>query len=179
MSEQSFVERRKEYRLPFPGKVIFTDGSKTVTAHAANISRGGMFVTTLDPFPIDSKGFLAFTLPHQSMSLVIQGKVAHIVFDRQRCEVECGMGFQFLDLTKTQRSILNLHVLNEQTAYLELRDLLRADRPDSYAVSRCLKRLPGLKENDLLALRYRVNRICTLFEAGPHQILKVDDSMTA
>ena len=65
--------------------------------------------------------------------------------------------------------------MNEQIAYLELRDLLRADRPESYAVNRCLKRLPGLKESDFLSLRYRVNRICTLFESSPK--LSADESI--
>lgn len=160
-----FIERRKEYRLPFSEKIIVTNGVTSVTAHAANISRGGLFIKSLEPFPIDTHAFVIFSLPRQATSLVIRSKVAHIVFDKHRCEVECGMGFQFVEPTKVQKSILNLHVLNEQTTYLELRDLLKAERPDSYAVSKCLKRLPGLIERDLLGLRYRVNRICTLFEA--------------
>ena len=159
-----FIERRKEYRLPFGGKVIITDGTRSVTAHAANISRGGIFVKSLDPFPIETEIFATFILPHQASSLIVRSKVAHLIFDKQRCEVECGMGFQFLELTKSQKSILNLHILNEQTAYLELREILQVERPDAYASARYMKRLPELTETDLLGLRYRVNRICTLFQ---------------
>lgn len=168
-----FIERRKEYRLPFGEKIILTNGTESVTAHAANISRGGLFVKTLKPFVIDSQAVVIFSLPRQSSSLVIRSKVAHIVFDRQRCEIECGMGFQFIEPTQAQKSVLNLHILNEQTAYLELRELLKADRPDSYAVNKCLKRLPALVERDLLGLRYRVDRICTLFE-NPQNTLRQD-----
>ena len=164
MPDSGFHERRKEYRLPYAEKVIFTDGQRTMTAHAANMSRGGVFAKTLNPFPIDTSGFLAFSLPQQSNALVVRAKVAHLVFDKHRCEVECGMGLQFIELTKTQKSALNLHVLNEQSSYLELRELLKVERPDVNVVSRVLQRLPHLFESDLLGLRYRVSRICTLFE---------------
>src|SRR5688572_25843424 len=99
MKTAPFIERRKEYRLPFQEKVIFSDGQKSMAAYAANISRGGIFATSLDPFPIDTQGFLAFFLPGQNSSFCVKAKVVHIVFDRQRCEIECGMGFQFLELT--------------------------------------------------------------------------------
>lgn len=174
-----FTERRKEYRLPFSEKVIVTNGVVSITTHAANISRGGVFVKTLEPFPIDTQVFLIFTLPRQTMSLVMRSKVAHIVFDKQRCEVECGMGFSFLEPTQVQKSILNLHMLNEQATYLELRDLLKVDRPDSLAVSKCLKRMPSLLETDLLGLRYRVNRICTLFDSALGRDLKKPEAKSA
>ena len=161
------IERRKEYRLPYDQKIIFTDGESAVAAYAINISRGGIFVTSLDPFPIDTTGFVALLLPNQTHCLSVKAKVAHIVFDRQRCEIECGMGFQFLDLNEQQRSILNLHILNEQATYLELKKLLVTDRPDAQELARCLKRMPSLLKYDLLGLRYKVNRICTIFEPDP------------
>lgn len=172
--ERPFTERRKEHRLPFDGKVIFTDGTISGTAYAGNMSRGGVFVASLDPLPIDTQGTLAFFLPSQPHSFCVKAKVAHIVFDRQRCEVDCGMGFQFLELTDSQRSILNLHILNEQTTYLELRKVLASPKPDSTEIARCLKKMPSLSRLDLLGLRYRVNRICTIFEPAP-SLPAVDD----
>jgi Tfp pilus assembly protein PilZ len=168
MKEAQFIERRKEYRLPYAEKVIFTDGVKSGTAYGLNISRGGVFVATLEPYSIDTTVNLAFCLSNQPSSFCVKGKVAHIVFDRQRCEVECGMGFMFLELNEQQKSTLNLHILNEQTTYLELKKLLTAERPNPTDIDRCLKRLPALEGYDLLGLRYRVNRICTIFEPAPN-----------
>lgn len=167
VKEANFVERRKENRLPFKDKVIFTDGHKSATAHSVNISRGGIFAVSMDPYPIDTQVMLAFMLPSQSASFCVKAKVAHIVFDRQRCEVECGMGIMFLDLTDAQKSILNLHILNEQTAYLELKKVLANPKPDPALLQKYLKRIPSLQEPDILGLRYRVNRICTIFEPAP------------
>ena len=164
MKNSNFVERRKEYRLPFEEKVIFTDGVRSMAAYCANVSRGGVFATSLDPFPIDTQGYLAFFLPGQQTSLCVKAKIVHIVFDRQRCEIECGMGIQFVDLTDSQKSIMNLHILNEQAAYLELKKILSAVRPKSGELNKWLKKIPALRKHDLLGLRYRVNRICTIFE---------------
>ena len=122
---------------------------------------------SLDPFPIDTKVHIAFMVPQQPMSLCMKGKVAHLVYDRQRCEVECGMGVQFAQLSDSHKSILNLHVLNEKMAYLDLKKLLAPAKPNLLEVDRVLKKLPSVKAADLSALRYRINRICTIFEPTP------------
>lgn len=168
MRETPFIERRKEYRLPYQEKVLFADGKNSSTAYAANISRGGVFITTLEPYPIDTTGHVAFMLPTQPASFCVKAKVVHIVFDRQRCEIECGMGFQFMDLNESQRSILNLHILNEQATYLELKRLLKSVRPNQAELEKCLRKMPSLAKYDLLQLKYRVDRICTLFEPTPN-----------
>lgn len=164
MKSNDFVNRRREYRLPYFEKVIFSDGNKHLTAHALNISRGGIFLTTLDAFPIDTNGQLAFVLSSHSRSLCIKTRVAHIVFDKQRGEVECGMGVQFLDPTQAQLNLINLHIFTDQNNYLELRELLNSEKLDWVGINKLRSRLPGLERYDLLGLRYRVNRICTLFD---------------
>lgn len=173
MTKEKFVERRREHRLPYEEKMIFTDGEKAMTGYAVNISRGGMFMKTLDPFPIDTVGHLAFCLPTHPQSFCMKAKIAHLVFDRQRCEVECGMGIMLLELSEAHKSILNLHILNEQKNYLELKRILAPANPDSAQLAMALKRMPQLAKLDLLALRYRVNRICTIFEPPP-QIIDED-----
>ncbi len=164
MEQNQLINRRREYRLPYFEKVIFTDGNRNLTAHAINISRGGLFVTTLDSFPIEASGFLAFMLSSHSRSLCIKARVAHVVYDRQRSEVECGMGLQFLEPTQVHLNILNLHILNDQNNYLALKELLKEERPNTLSLKQLKNKLPGLEHYDLLGLRYRVNRICTLFE---------------
>lgn len=162
-----FIERRKQHRLPYEVKVIFTDGRGSYTGYACNISQGGIFMQSLNPFPIDTRGYLNFILPAESQSLCVPGKVAHVVFDRQRCEVDNGMGFQFQDVTAAQQQILNDHMNNDQRAYLELQRILKEDRPDAVEIRSWIKKLPHLRHLDLLGLRYKVNRICTIFEPPP------------
>lgn len=167
MVTEHFVERRKEPRLPYSEKIILSDGETSRTAYAANVSRGGFFVMSLEPFSLDTVVHLSFFLPHIASSICMKGKVAHIVYDRQRCEVECGMGVMFLELSDAQKAILNTHILNEQKAYAELKQLFDSFPPDSAEIERCLKAVPALKKLDLLSLRYKVNRIYTIFEVMP------------
>ncbi|MFM8316209.1 MAG: PilZ domain-containing protein [Deltaproteobacteria bacterium] len=164
MARDNLINRRREHRLPYFDKVIFTDGTKNMTAHAINISRGGMFVATLDAFPIESFGHIAFILSTHSRSLCIKARVAHIIYDIQRSEVECGMGLQFMELSQHQYNLLNQHILSEQNNYLELREILKEERPDPVTLKKLKSQLPGLEHYDLLGLRYRINRICTLFD---------------
>ena len=164
MDEKQFVNRRREHRLPYFDKVIFSDGKKYMTAHAINVSRGGIFVTTLDSFPIETTGHLAFTLSSHPKSLCAKVRVAHTVYDTQRSEVECGMGLQFLDITQVQLNLVSLHILTDQSHYLELREVLKDEKPDMANIKRLRSKLPGLDHYDLLGLRYRVSRICTLFD---------------
>lgn len=167
MNKDKFINRRKEPRLPFFDKVIVSSAGKYITAHAINLSRGGIFVTTMDAFPIENNANAVFMLPNYSNTLSIKSRIAHIVFDKQRSEVECGMGIQFLELSQTHSNLLNLYILNDQKNYLELKELLTAEKPDFLSINNLRNKLPGLSHYDLLGLKYRVDRICTLFELPP------------
>lgn len=164
MNNNKFINRRKEPRLPYFDKVIVSNSGKHLTAHAVNISRGGIFITTMDAFPIDTNGYAVFMLPNYDRTLAIKTRIAHIVFDKQRSDVECGMGLEFLELRQTHSNLLNLHMLNDQKNYFELRDLLSQEKLDLLSINLLRSKLPGLSHYDLLGLKYRINRICTLFE---------------
>jgi Tfp pilus assembly protein PilZ len=164
LAEKNFIERRREHRLPFQERVIFSDGRQSTTQYAVNISRGGLFMTSLDPLPMNTVGYLAFLLHSHPTSLCVKARVAHIMFDRQRCEIDCGMGFQFVDMNESQRAIINTYILNIQRSYLELKRILAAPSPNALELQRALRQVPRLQGLDLLALRYKVNRVCTVFE---------------
>ncbi len=165
MAEQKkFVERRREFRLPYQEKVIFTDGQRSKVAYSLNFSKGGLFVKTLDPIPVDTKGYVLFLLPQHEKSLSYKARIAHIAFDRQKCEIDCGMGVQFLDVTEEEKAFLSNHLEAEQKRYQELNQLLLKPQPETKKIEEKLLFFPHLKDLDLLELRYRVSRVCTLFE---------------
>lgn len=160
----SFIERRKDSRLPYYHKVVLTDGVKTMVGSAMNISRGGLFITSLSPFPIDTRAHAIFLLPNHPETLQVKVKIAHVVFDRFRAEVECGMGCEFFDVDASARTLINLHILSAQETYAQLQRLLAEPQPNFPAIQACLQKVPHLDGSDLAELRYRVNRICTIFE---------------
>ena len=145
-------------------RIIFTDGKISSTSTAANISRGGLFVKTLDPHPIESEGIVLFPLPDEAQVLTVEAKVIHVVMDRVKCEVECGMGMQFLAITDVQRKALDSYIAKEMKGYSELKRILASPDVSLIELKDQLRNFPELGGIDLLGLRYRVNRICTIFE---------------
>ena len=68
-----------------------------------DISTGGVFVTTRNPFPSDSEVSLSFSLGSESRSITCRGRVAYGVKN-------IGMGIQFFDLPDEIRQALQTFV---------------------------------------------------------------------
>jgi hypothetical protein len=164
--EKNFIEKRRFYRLPFSESLLVTDNQSAVVGGALNISRGGVFLKTLNPLPLDSIGHVSFVLPGQEKSICFKAKVAHLVFDRQRAEVDCGMGLQFVEIEEKHQRILDQYIESEKAAYESLNKVLKARRPVVSDIEKHLQQLSHLRELDLSQLRYRVARICTIFETN-------------
>lgn len=162
----NFIEKRKFYRLPFWEPLLITDGKKTVTGGALNMSRGGVFLKTLNTLPLDSMGHITFVIPGHKKSICLKAKVAHLVFDKQRAEVDCGMGIQFVELSNQHQKMIDDFLDAEKDAYLSLAKVLQDRRPSNVDIERHLQQLGYLKGLDLSSLRYKVRRICTIFEEG-------------
>jgi hypothetical protein len=168
---QNFVEKRKFYRLPFSESLLITDGKKTVCGSALNISRGGLFLKTLEPLSLDSVGHIMFLIPGQNKSISLKAKVAHLVFDKQRAEVDCGMGIQFISVDNQHQKIIDDFLDAEKNAYLSLEKVLAERRPNTADIERHLQQLSYLRGLDLSSLRYKVRRICTIFDDNQNEMV--------
>lgn len=161
---QPIPEKRKQYRLPYESKILLLTQTKSSVAYASNLSFGGLFISTLNFFPVNQELTLYFTLPNSNTTLSAFGRVAHVVLDREHCEVECGMGIQFNFIKTSHQNLIIAHIEEEKKNYLELKKILDSKRPNQADIDTYVKRLPYLqKYQELLVLTYRVNRIATLF----------------
>jgi len=160
-----FIEKRQYYRLPFSESTLFTDGKNSIVGSALNMSRGGIFLKSLHPAPINSQGYLTLVIPGHKESISLKVKVAHLIFDRQRAEVDCGMGLQFMELSLGHQQMIDDYLEKIKQAYLALERILKARKPSVSEMEKQLELLPYLKGSDLSSLRYRVGRVCAIFEA--------------
>ncbi len=160
----AFVNRRKEPRLPFSQKIICSTQEETKVTYSLNISRGGVFLLSLDPFPVATTIHVAMWLPGHDRAFTCQGWVTHIVFDRLRCEVECGMGVQFQNLNETQSDMLDMFCRQEQDVYARLLELFENKSANRKLILEQAALIPNLRGRELLEIQYRVHRVCTLFE---------------
>lgn len=88
------MELRKHRRVRFGDNVVVNG---TVTARAASLSEGGMFLYTGQPFQPENEVAVAFTVDRAAMSM--HGVVRHFQSD-------VGIGVMFLNPTDEQRELL-------------------------------------------------------------------------
>ena len=85
---------------------MFTAGRVT------NISRGGLFMETPTPLPIQSKVELALQLPEIRTVLNVHGRVVW-TYDirRSNSQIMTGSGIKFENMTPEQRQVLEWYLL--------------------------------------------------------------------
>ncbi len=93
-------ERRLGNRLDKVFSIYITGPWGTSFGIARNISEGGMFIETPDPYPLGSKMEITFSLPQSETEMTAMAQVVHLCFlnrtpagDPRRVMV--GMGVRF------------------------------------------------------------------------------------
>jgi Tfp pilus assembly protein PilZ len=76
---------------------------------ARNISDGGMFIETCDPYPLGSRMQVTFSLPSGETEMTAVGEVVHLCFLNRtagggRREIMVGMGIRFLNFLEKEET---------------------------------------------------------------------------
>ncbi len=113
--------KRRATRSPLiVEKIPCGDGQKTLFGYAKNVSRGGLFISTVKPREVGDAFLIELTLPMNPRYTV-----------RCRCEVvwkrhfqkknphEPGMGLRFLDLTDADGDKVDEWVTEQATKFAE------------------------------------------------------------
>jgi len=99
-------------------KIPCGDGHKTFFGYAKNISRGGLFISTLNPRERGEEFMLELTLPTKPKHKVsCRCEVVWKRLYKRKNAHEAGMGLHFLDITDTDGDKIDKWVM-EQTAKL-------------------------------------------------------------
>jgi molecular chaperone DnaK len=102
-------ESRKEPRVSIFVRVDFKDKEDFIYYYSRNLSRGGIFIQTVDPLPPGTPIFLQLSLPGNTQPLEIESKV---IWSRKEENEEGnksipGMGIQFLRIDEQNKKILD------------------------------------------------------------------------
>ena len=95
--------RRKHVRVAVCNKVYVTHNGKASELCTVNVSAGGMYIETKEPFPVGSKLVISFSLKAES-HLNLKGVVANI--QRDIGKLPPGMGIEFKEVRDDERKIL-------------------------------------------------------------------------
>lgn len=99
--------RRKHIRVAMSNKVYVTYDGAATELYTVNISAGGMYIQTKEPFPVGSNVVISFPL-NTGTNLDLKGVVANI--KRDTGKLPPGMGIEFKELGNYKRKMLRDYV---------------------------------------------------------------------
>ena len=102
-------DRRQDKRLDKVFTVYISGAWGAAFGIARNISEGGMFIETCDPYPLGSRMQVTFALPNGETEMTAVGEVVHLCFLNRtaaggRREIMVGMGVRFLNFLEKEES---------------------------------------------------------------------------
>lgn len=110
------AQRRKHLRAPMIIlNIINAGGNKTFFGYGKNISRGGLFISTVNPREIGTRFRLEVPLPAPILKIV--QCECEVVWSRQfskNSTLEPGMGLKFLDLAEVDAEIIDRWIRQHQ-----------------------------------------------------------------
>jgi hypothetical protein len=158
------IENRKTYRLPFRGKFVFGTQDEVRTGNCTNISAGGLFVMTLEPFPRDTRVKCLFLLTPEGPPLSVEGIVKRVVSPSVSLEDTPGIGLNFVDLSEQVSQSLD-HFLSETRKSFEITStLLMAGEPDLASLEPLLEKMHLPPYADFGELKFFIERILKSIE---------------
>ncbi|UCD85413.1 MAG: TIGR02266 family protein [Deltaproteobacteria bacterium] len=102
-------DRRKEDRFNTSIKVGFKSTKHFLWAYSKNISKGGIFVRTADPMPLNSVVQLKLCLPGGSRELEVVAEVSYVVKEGEPKKVP-GMGLRLIGFDKEGKKELDAYL---------------------------------------------------------------------
>jgi type IV pilus assembly protein PilZ len=111
MSTNSGDDRRKDSRFNVNIKVDYSTQGMFVSNYVTNLSKGGVFIQTDDPLPLQSQINLTFTLPEFNIKIEAKGKVTW-TYDIKKgtSTIIPGMGIRFTDLTAKHKALIGDYI---------------------------------------------------------------------
>jgi len=112
MTQSSGRNRRKDARFEVKIKVDYSTKDIFVSNYVTNLSKGGVFIETKTPLPVQSEIRLTFILPEFNVKIEAKGKVVW-TYDVKKgtSKVVSGMGIKFTDLSPENKAQIEEYLM--------------------------------------------------------------------
>jgi len=112
MTQSSGRNRRKDARFEVKIKVDYSTKDIFVSNYVTNLSKGGVFIETKTPLPVQSEIRLTFILPEFNVKIEAKGKVVW-TYDVKKgtSKVVSGMGIKFTDLSPENKAKIEEYLM--------------------------------------------------------------------
>ncbi|MEK6409045.1 MAG: PilZ domain-containing protein [Acidobacteriota bacterium] len=114
MRSSAQLERRRFERAPITTQVEFeltnsSSGPSRIRKHMANISTGGLFISTEEPIRAGTRMVVRFELPGNKHRVIAVSRVAYV-------KKGTGLGVEFLSLDEEDREEIEAFIATLKTA---------------------------------------------------------------
>jgi uncharacterized protein (TIGR02266 family) len=104
-------ERRQHQRVPTKVLIKYSNADQFFTDYIQNISRGGIFVPTHNPFPEGTRLSITFSLPYCDPSITTEGVVIRNIHAAPGDDISpSGMGIQFDALDEEAQKLIDAYI---------------------------------------------------------------------
>jgi len=112
MTQPSGRDRRKDPRYDVKIKVDYSTKGIFVSNYVTNLSKGGVFIETATPLPLQSQIHFTFMLPDINVKIEATGKVVW-TYDVKKGtgKVVSGMGIKFTDLSPQHKAQIEEYLI--------------------------------------------------------------------
>jgi uncharacterized protein (TIGR02266 family) len=112
MTQPSGRDRRKDARFDVKIKVDYSTKDIFVSNYVTNLSKGGVFIETETPLPLQSQIHFTFILPDFNVKIEAKGKVVW-TYDVKKGtgRVVTGMGIKFTKLSPQHRAQIEEYLM--------------------------------------------------------------------
>ena len=110
-------ERRQELRIPTSLRVRYRTGETFIHNYIHNLSSGGVFISTPNPLPLDTKIKLHLVFEDEGKEVELEGKVVweNIQGSASHDITRPGMGVKFVKISEEARDIIDNLIHNAIT----------------------------------------------------------------
>lgn len=160
------IENRRNYRIPFREKFVFSTPAGVFAGNGVNISKGGAFVSLLENPQIRTglKCRALFKLNNQSKPISVNAEVKRVIASTANPETVPGLAFEFESVNPEIQAQLNLYLEESRKNFEVIATILGGGEPDILTLSPLLASVQVPPFADLGELRFHVERILKAIE---------------
>jgi PilZ domain len=160
------IENRRNYRIPFREKFVFSTSMGVYAGNGVNVSKGGAFVSLLETPQIKTglKCRALFKLTPTSKPISIDATVKRVIASNTNPETVPGLAFEFENIDPAVQSVINNYLEESRKNFEVIATILASGEPDLLTLEPLLATVQLPPSADLGELRFHVERILRAIE---------------
>jgi hypothetical protein len=160
------IENRRNYRIPFREKFVFSTPVGVFAGNGVNVSKGGAFVSLLENPQIKTglKCRALFKLTPTSKPISIDASVKRVIASGSNPETVPGLAFEFENIDSSIQEVINSYLEESRKNFEVIATILASGEPDLLTLEPLLATVQLPPFSDLGELRFNVERILRSIE---------------